>query len=400
VIACPDCGTLTQLPALAPGLRASCRTCRADLERTNGRSITAALGCAAGSLILLVPANLLLMMDFAIFGLHRQGRLATGVPMLWERHWLLLSVSVAMLAVVLPIVRGALLCAVLACLRMGRRARWLGPVFRTALELDIWAMPDVFLLAAFVGYYRLINVSHAQVTIGAGGFCLIAAALLAMISRAALDARAVWRMILPESADCPTPALSCTVCELVMPLSRAGSPCPRCGARLHARKPYSLMQTTALGIAALLLLFPAYDLPMNVTVQLGSEVDRTIFQGVRDLFNAHLPSLGVLIFFTSIAIPVLKLAGLGWLVVSVRRRSRRWLVLKTRLYRFIAEMGRWSNVDPFAIAVFVPLMTLRPFASSNAGWGATAFIAVVVLTLLASRAFDPRLLWDAAEASS
>jgi paraquat-inducible protein A len=41
-------------------------------------------------------------------------------------------------------------------------------------------------------------------------------------------------------------------------------------------------------------------------------------------------------------------------------------------------------------------MTFEPFASSHAAWGATAFIAVVVLTLLASLSFDPRLMWDAA----
>jgi paraquat-inducible protein A len=33
----------------------------------------------------------------------------------------------------------------------------------------------------------------------------------------------------------------------------------------------------------------------------------------------------------------------------------------------------------------------------NAGEGAFAFAGVVVLTMLASHSFDPRLIWDAAE---
>ena len=78
-------------------------------------------------------------------------------------------------------------------------------------------------------------------------------------------------------------------------------------------------------------------------------------------------------------------------------RSRKYLVMKTRMYRAIDEIGRWSNVDPFTIVFFVPLMNFGSLASADAAWGATAFMLVVVLTMLASRSFDPRLMWDAAE---
>jgi paraquat-inducible protein A len=37
-------------------------------------------------------------------------------------------------------------------------------------------------------------------------------------------------------------------------------------------------------------------------------------------------------------------------------------------------------------------------ASVHAGAGALAFMLVVVLTMLASHTFDPRLMWDAADA--
>jgi paraquat-inducible protein A len=115
------------------------------------------------------------------------------------------------------------------------------------------------------------------------------------------------------------------------------------------------------------------------------------------LFGAGLWPLGVLVSCTSIGIPVMKLAGLGWCLLSVRRRSSRHLRLKTHLYRIIDEAGRWSNVDPFIIAVIVPLMHLRSFITTDAGGGATAFIAVVALTMTASRGFDPRLMWDCAQ---
>jgi paraquat-inducible protein A len=66
------------------------------------------------------------------------------------------------------------------------------------------------------------------------------------------------------------------------------------------------------------------------------------------------------------------------------------------LYRLIDEIGRWSNVDVFTIAVFVPLLQFGALATASASAGAPAFILVVVFTMLATRLFDPRLMWDAA----
>ncbi len=152
--------------------------------------------------------------------------------------------------------------------------------------------------------------------------------------------------------------------------------------------------TLALVIAGAALYVPANVFPMNSDTQLGSEMQHRIIDGIGQLFEAGLWPLGILIFCTSIAIPLLKLAGLGWLMLSVRRRSHAALVAKTKLYRGIRELGRWSNIDVFTIVVFLPLINFGPLASTHADVGATAFLLVVVLTMLAARTFDPRQLWD------
>lgn len=395
-IACPDCGVLEDLPPLAPRTIAVCRLCRADLEAIRGRNVTAVLLCALATFVLLFPANALPLISVSLFGMHGESRLSSGVSMLWDHHWVLLAALTCAFAIVFPFLRFGLLSAVLAALRLGYRPKWLGRGFRWATALDPWAMPDVFLLGCFVGYSRLEQAM--PVTIGPGGYCFIAAAFLGMAARSALDRRAVWRAIAPETHAIPgVKTLSCPACDLVRPLECEGESCPRCGAKLRARKPDSLVRTTAFIAAALVLYFPANILPMNVAVQMGTPVTHTIFNGIQLLFQAGLWPLGVLIFCTSIAIPILKIAGLGWCVASVHWRSRRHLVAKTKLYRFITGIGRWSNVDPFTIAVFVPLMQFGSLATADAAPGSTAFILVVVLTMLGARAFDPRLIWDAAE---
>jgi paraquat-inducible protein A len=63
----------------------------------------------------------------------------------------------------------------------------------------------------------------------------------------------------------------------------------------------------------------------------------------------------------------------------------------------IEGVGRWSMVDIFMISILVALVNLGAIATIEPGPGAISFAAVVVITILASMSFDPRLMWDVAE---
>ena len=230
---------------------------------------------------------------------------------------------------------------------------------------------------------------------------MIAAALLCILSRSTLDRRTVWRYIASERVVHPgESAIACKACELVAPTRAEGDRCTRCGLRLHARKADSRVRTWALLVAALCLYIPANTYPMSTVMQLGQQTQHRIIDGIRELFAAGLWPLGILVFTTSIAIPFLKLIGLGWCLLATRSRFAHRLNRKARLYRFIDEIGRWSYMDVFTISVFMPLMQFDGMVSANAAPGATAFILVVFLTMLASQTFDPRLMWDARERAS
>lgn len=397
-IGCPDCGALETIPPLAPRCRAHCCICRSPLEQTAGRSVTAALACAATTFLLLIPANFLPLMTVQILGVSRTTVLGSGIVLMWQRGWVILALALGAFGVVLPVIRFALLSFVLAAVRLRKTFRGLGRIYRWAMWLDLWAMPDVFLVGFFVGYSRVAQNLAAD--IGAGGDCFMVAAVMAMLTRAALDRRTVWRAIKAERAlaeDQPA-MISCTACDLAAPLAAEGSSCPRCGLRLHARKPDALVRASALTLAGFALYLPANLYPMTISVQAGHEVTHRIVDGIVELFQAGLWPLGILIFCTSIAIPLVKLSGMAWFIASVKLRSRRHLRFKTRLYRLIDELGRWSNMDVFTIVVFVPLIRFDGLASASAAIGAPAFALVVLLTLAASSAFDPRLMWDAAQA--
>jgi paraquat-inducible protein A len=49
------------------------------------------------------------------------------------------------------------------------------------------------------------------------------------------------------------------------------------------------------------------------------------------------------------------------------------------------------------ISILVALVNLGTIATIEPGVGAIAFAAVVIITMIAAMAFDPRLIWDRQE---
>ena len=173
--------------------------------------------------------------------------------------------------------------------------------------------------------------------------------------------------------------------------------CPRCDEELVFRKPASLQRTVAFLVAAAICYIPANLLPVMTTITTGGgrESD-TIMQGVVLLWSPTGWPLSLIVLFASIMIPSAKIVGLSYLVISVRRGSIKNNVQRSRLYRTVDIIGRWSMVDVFVDTFTVALIQLQPLMSVEPGPGLLFFAAVVVLTMLAVESFDPRLIWDTA----
>jgi paraquat-inducible protein A len=174
--------------------------------------------------------------------------------------------------------------------------------------------------------------------------------------------------------------------------------CPRCDQKLDFRKPDSLQRTLAFLIAAAICYIPANLLPVLTTVTAKGRSSDTIMQGVVLLWSPTGWPLSLIVLIASIMIPSAKIVALGYLLFNVRRGSTANNEQRTRLYRMVKFIGRWSMVDVFVDTFTVALVQLQPLMSVEPGPGLFFFAAVVVLTMLAVECFDPRLIWDAASA--
>ncbi len=152
-------------------------------------------------------------------------------------------------------------------------------------------------------------------------------------------------------------------------------------------------RAAAFAIAAACMLVPANFLPVITLDSAGQTRTDTIFSSITGLMEDDLWVIGGIVFTASILVPFLKLAGLTLLLVAARRRPHPRARALTRLYAGLDFIGRWSMLDVFLIAFLTGVVQFGPLAAVQPRPGILAFAAAVVLTMLATQAFDPRVLW-------
>jgi len=406
---CHDCGQFQVVPALPPAIRAHCLRCDAVLRHTHRDPLRTplALNCAA-LLLFVIGAGSTLMQVSSAGQIHIADLFSGPISLEQDGMWELAAVVLFTTAAA-PLAKLTCMLYVLIGLRLAHPPRHIRTVFAWVEHLRPWSMVEVYLLGVFVAYVKLGAL--VQIEVGVGLYAM-AGLILAMIAAdVMLDPQFIWeemeRRGVPDittdhAAIAAMAAVDgmagCETCGMVSPLTGPHTDCPRCGFRLHHRKPNSITRTWALGIAGAILYVPANAYPVLTVIQLGAGEPSTILGGVRELLTGGQWPLAALVFVASIMVPVLKLIGLTVLVATtqagrtVRRRDR------TRLYRIVDVIGRWSMIDIFMISLLVALVRFGAVVTINPGVGAIAFACVVILTMFAARAFDPRLIWDAAEA--
>jgi len=190
----------------------------------------------------------------------------------------------------------------------------------------------------------------------------------------------------------------CRACGLVQRVAElqpgAAAACDRCGWIIAQRKMNNLEHTAAFSLAALILYVPANIYPILRMNYYGAHSENTIWDGCVSLFRDGQWLVAAIVFFCSIVIPLCKLLGLFVLVVTTRLGSARHRRERTWIFRIIEAVGPWAMLDVFLLAVLVALVKFKEIATVLPGPGLLAFTAVVVLTILASSSFDPKLIWE------
>jgi paraquat-inducible protein A len=404
LVACHDCALVQRIPTLPKVGLIRCKRCSALLFRSSSDNIDRPFALYVAALIFFILAN-----SFPLLTLKFEGRIETttligGVVTLYRQGMIGLALLVFLTTVLVPFLQLSSAIWALVALKFQIYKKSLPRLLRLFVKSYPWGMLEVFMLGIFVAVVKLADM--AGIVMGAGAYCFGGLIFITAAATSSMDLRLFWeRIALSPSAVLSdqvqrAPLISCHSCHFLSKVPQklsSQSFCPRCGEPLHPRKVDSLSRTWALVLAAAILYIPANMLPVMRTVSMGSEQNDTILSGVIYLMVNDMWPLALVIFVASVFVPMMKLVVLIYLLLSVQLKSIRFTRDRTFLYRIIETAGRWSMVDVYVVTILVALVKMGSMATVEAQAGMVAFAAVVVLTMLATSSFDPRLIWDVME---
>ena len=403
---CRDCGLIQVIPALPPATQAACPRCDHVMRRTRLDPIGLPLALHLTGLMLFFLGTCMTMVSVNGGGQEASASILTGPIELRHFGLGLLALVVLVTTVAVPLIRVGCMVIVLIGVQHPTPPGWLRGVFVLAEHLRPWSMIEIYLLGFFVAYVKL--GAMAQIAPGVALYALGALTVIMVAADVVTDHHAIWEALerTPGRSRSRTRSagllggrlhrLACDTCGLVT-RGRDGAHCPRCGFALHGRKPHSIARTWALLIAAMILYIPSNAYPVLIIVSLGSNQPSTILAGVWELVMGGMWPLALLVFVASVMIPILKLICMSILLITTQCRSAWRLRERTKLYRMVEFIGRWSMIDVFVVSILVALVQFGAIAAILPGIGALAFASVVILTMFAAECFDPRLMWDMAQ---
>lgn len=418
LIGCHDCGCLYHREPLNSCERARCSRCQHELYRWHAggplRRADSLVALTLGAVLVFLLAQSFPIVTLEMGGIMSGATLLEAVGVLWSEGMQVIAAMVLLCAIVFPgLELGSLLYLALG-LRRGRRVPGFDLVLRVVQGARHWAMTEVLMIGILITVIKMTSMARVVPHPGLFAFGVLTI-LCALVMR--YEPKALWDLadrlaprpkcdVTPDAvAHAPDTLVSCTACGLVngYPWQRArngAAHCRRCNAALHRRIPNSVGWTWVMLVAATLLYIPAMLLPVMYTRTIGGGAEGdTIMSGVILFWNTGSPGLALIIFIASVVVPVSKLVALAWLNATAQMRSRAAPLARTRAYRAVEFVGRWSMLDIFVVTLTVALVRFDALATITAGPGAIAFGCVVIVTMVASHQFDPRLIWDPIESN-
>ena len=412
IVSCHDCGLLQQISHLPEDGTVKCCQCDATLRNRQrikpAKSIEHTLALVITAIVLFIISNAFPIIQVRAEGHEMSATLWACVEFLLTHDNHILSGLVFLTTIGGPLIQLSGLLYILLPINFNRIPPFAPQVYRLVRIIASWSMLEVLMLGILVSVVKLSAMATVIPSIALYTFGLLIFFIAAILND--LDTEMLWELISPRTQSDDTKNYkvgthlsNCHNCHLLCTVTKQDgqfeSTCPRCSATVHLRKPESLARSTALLIAAYVMYIPANLLPVMVVTSMGNTDGETILHGVIYLATSGDLPLAIIVFVASIFVPSLKLLILTLLLFTVHFKSQWRPVERTRLYRLTELIGRWSMVDIFVVTLMAALIQIQGLMVIEAGLGALCFGTVVVLTILAAMAFDPRLIWDNMEKS-
>lgn len=190
ILGCEACGLTQQESSVARTFR--CMRCGAKMHFRKPNSISKTWALVIAAYVLIIPANLMPVMDTgSLFGTEKD-TIFGGVVFLWTSNSQVLAVILFCASIVIPFAK--LFSLTFLLISVQRRSSW-NPRFRARLYRAVeaigrWSMIDVYvatMLTALVQFGNLMTIRA-----GAGAIAFATVVVLTIFAAKSFDPRLIW----------------------------------------------------------------------------------------------------------------------------------------------------------------------------------------------------------------
>jgi paraquat-inducible protein A len=190
--------------------------------------------------------------------------------------------------------------------------------------------------------------------------------------------------------------MACHDCDLVQRIGEVpeggAAQCMRCGATLLRHKRNSLDRTLAWSMAGMVLFVIANTFPF-LGFKVGAQIhETTLATGVKTLYAQGMQELSILVFLTTILLPLMQLSALIYLHLPLKLNRipyRLPLVL-----RYLQAIRPWCMVEVFMLGILVSVVKLAKMATLVPGVALYTFMALIFVIAASLASLDPHLIWE------
>jgi paraquat-inducible protein A len=180
-------------------------------------------------------------------------------------------------------------------------------------------------------------------------------------------------------APCPAICRQCGLLQCVPPLAPpAVIVCAQCSVTLRRASPDSMTRCLAMTLAALTFFAIAATMPLMTVSSSGISLGAAL-----------------VVVFTTIAAPFLKLVGTAYVLTGLRLPSPPHHL--RLVFAWVERLRPWAMVEVYLLGVFVAYVKLVDLVHIDVGVAIYALVATMVATVAADAMLDRHAVWEEME---
>jgi len=189
---------------------------------------------------------------------------------------------------------------------------------------------------------------------------------------------------------------ACPDCDLLVEriklVEHQQAHCPRCNCILYQGRSDSNTKTLMVSASGLLMIFPAYFLPVMTMGALGLNNTTSVIDSIPPMMTSSFWIAGTSLMLFTVLFPILILGLSFW--ISLHLRLKLYPAYLKTMQKLFQRLVRWGMPEVYVLAILVSLIKLRDDFVVSAGTGLISFILVMFCSLLVTTTVSRQYFWE------